>query len=305
MKEKIEKYLRNEIRIRGAAHLSLLDPLNTPLNELSNISAAIEKAGSSGIMVGGSTICDTTFLNLFVSTIKNSTRLPVILFPNNISGLTPAADAIWFMSLLNSRNPYYITGAQMLAASTINEFDLEPLPLAYLIVGEGGAAGIVGDANPLPFDKPEIAASYALAAKFLGMRFIYLEAGSGARKVRIDRLDSIPAFETPVEASIALTGPATEDILVEKTDDKLAYLDGFVDLTPMQAGDTIVVRQYMQIKAAGAYAKYAEESYSDVQAIPLLHITTKPCKDKVKVTAEQTAGTNRTLDVQFYRRLVA
>lgn len=181
MKRKIEKYLHNEIRIHGAAHLSLLDPLDTPLNEISNISTAIEKAGSSGIMVGGSTICDTTFLNLFVSTIKNCTLLPVILFPNNISGLASAADAIWFMSLLNSRNPYYITGAQMLAASTVNEFNLEPLPLAYLIVGEGGAAGIVGDATPLPFDKPEITASYALAAKFLGMRFVYLEAGSGAK----------------------------------------------------------------------------------------------------------------------------
>ena len=129
------------------------------------------------------------------------------------------------------------------------------------------------------------------------------EAGTGARKVRIDRLDNIPAFETPVETSIVMDG--TEKILVEKTDSKLGLLDGYVDLTPMQAGDTIVIRQYMQIKAVGTYAKYAEETYSDAQTLPLLHIVTKTAKDKIKVTAQQTAGTNRTLDVQFYRRLQA
>jgi len=129
------------------------------------------------------------------------------------------------------------------------------------------------------------------------------EAGVGARKVRIDRLDNIPAWETPVEQSIAMDG--TEKILVEKTDNKIGLLDGFVDLTPMAGGDTIVVRQYMQIKAAGAYVKYAEESYSGAQTIPLLHVITKPGKDKIKVSAQQTAGTNRTLDVQFYRRRAA
>jgi len=129
------------------------------------------------------------------------------------------------------------------------------------------------------------------------------EAGAGARKARIDRLDNIPAFETPVEASIAMTG--AELNLIEKTDNKIGLLDGYVDLTPMQAGDTIIIRQYMQIKTAGTYVKYAEETFSEAQTIPLLHIVTKAAKDKVKVTAEQTAGTNRTLDVQFYRRLQA
>jgi hypothetical protein len=129
------------------------------------------------------------------------------------------------------------------------------------------------------------------------------EAGVGARKVRIDRLDSIPAWETPVEASIVMDG--TEKILVEKTDNKLGLLDGFVDLTPMAGGDTIVVRQYMQVKAAGTYVKYAEETYTGAQSIPLLFLTTKSGKDKIKVTAQQTVGTNRTLDVQFYRRKAA
>jgi hypothetical protein len=129
------------------------------------------------------------------------------------------------------------------------------------------------------------------------------EAGTGARKVRIDRLDNIPAFETVVEQSIVMDG--TEKTLVEKIDNKVGLLDGYVDLTPMASGDTIVIRQYMKVKAAGAYAKYAEETFTGAQTIPLLHLTTKTAKTSIKVTAEQTAGTNRTLDVQFYRRLQA
>ena len=128
------------------------------------------------------------------------------------------------------------------------------------------------------------------------------EAATG-RPAKISRLDNIPAFETPIETSILMDG--TELTLIEKTDDKIGLLDGYVDLTPMLAGDTIVICQYMQVKAAGAYAKYAEETYSEAQTIPLLHLTTKTAKDKIKVTAQQTAGTNRTLDVQFYRRLQA
>jgi len=123
------------------------------------------------------------------------------------------------------------------------------------------------------------------------------EAGTGARKARIDET---PAFETPVESSIVMDG--TEKILVEKTDSKMGLLDGYVDLTPMAGGDAIVVRQYMKVKAAGAYIKYAEETYTGAQTIPLLHIVTKPAKTSIKVTAQQTAGTNRTLDVQFFRR---
>jgi hypothetical protein len=130
-----------------------------------------------------------------------------------------------------------------------------------------------------------------------------LEAGTGVRKARIDEM---PAFEVAVEAPILLTGPATEDILVEKTDAKQGLLDGYVDLTPMAAGDTVVIRQYMKVKAAGAYVQYAEETYAGVQTIKLLHITTKTSKTAIKVTAEHTVVAGAlTLDVQFFRRLEA
>jgi phosphoglycerol geranylgeranyltransferase len=117
-----------------------------------------------------------------VKTIKRTVKIPVILFPNNVTGISRYADAIWFMSLLNSVDPYFLIGAQVLGAPLVKRYRLEPIPLGYIIVGEGGAAGVVGKAVPVPYDKPELAAAHALAGQYLGMRFIYLEAGSGAKK---------------------------------------------------------------------------------------------------------------------------
>ena len=81
---------------------------------------------------------------------------------------------------MNSDNPYFITEAQALGALAIRKYDLEAIPMAYLIIGDGGAAGFVGRARGIPPNKPSLAAMYALAAQYFGMRFLYLEAGSGA-----------------------------------------------------------------------------------------------------------------------------
>lgn len=86
------------------------------------------------------------------------------------------------MSLLNSYDPYFIVGAQVLGAPIIKKFGLEPIPLGYVIIGDGGAAAVVGRACPIPYDKAELAAAHALAAECMGMHFAYFEAGSGARQ---------------------------------------------------------------------------------------------------------------------------
>ncbi len=104
----------------------------------------------------------------------------MILFPGNVTGVAPSADAIFFSCLMNSDNPYFLTEAQALGALAIKKYDLEPIPMAYLIVGDGGAAGFVGRARGIPPNKPGLAVMYALAAEYFGMRFVYLEAGSGA-----------------------------------------------------------------------------------------------------------------------------
>jgi hypothetical protein len=131
------------------------------------------------------------------------------------------------------------------------------------------------------------------------------EAGTGARKARIDRLDKIEAFDDPIEGSVAMDGTEKNVVLDEVTNNPSRFLEGYIDLTPMASGDTIVIRQYMKIASGGNYIKYAEETYSGAQTLPLLYITTKTGRYGIKITAQQTAGTNRTLSYQFFRRRVA
>ena len=174
----IENYL-NETLKEHKLHLTLIDPDEQTPQEAVEIAKQAKKARSDAILVGGS-ITDQEDLNITVKSIKEEVDLPVILFPGNISGVSKYADALLFMSLLNSTNPYWITGAQALSAPSIKKMGIETIPMGYLIIEPGGTVGWVGDSKPIPRKKSDLAVAYALAAEFLGMRVIYLEAGSGA-----------------------------------------------------------------------------------------------------------------------------
>lgn len=178
----VERYLLDKIGSEGAIHITLIDPEKVTPSQASAIAETAKASGTSAIMVGGSTVTSTKHLDDVVKTIKRAVGIPVILFPNNVTGISRYADAIWFMSLLNSTDPYFIIGAQVLGAPLVRKYCLEPIPMGYIIVGEGGTASIIGKAVPIPYDKPELAVAHALAGQYLGMRFIYLEAGSGAMK---------------------------------------------------------------------------------------------------------------------------
>ena len=178
----VEKYLLDKIERQGTIHMTLVDPEKVNPSSASHIAKEAEACGTAAIMVGGSTSFSTTHLDKVTKALKESVEIPVILFPNNITGITRYADAIWFMSLLNSSDPYFLMGVQVLGAPLIKKFGLEPIPLGYIIVGEGGAVSVVGKAVPIPYNKPELAAAHALAAEYFGMRFVYLEGGSGVGK---------------------------------------------------------------------------------------------------------------------------
>lgn len=175
----VEKKLREEIRKRGTICLGLIDSENLKPEIISNVVKKAADCGISGILVGGSTSVDQIEQDIIIKNIKDSVTLPVILFPSNITGISRRADAILFSSLLTSDNPYFISEVQALGAILVRKYSLEALPMAYLIVGDGGAAGFIGHARGIPPSKPEIAAMYALSARYLGMRFVYLEGGSG------------------------------------------------------------------------------------------------------------------------------
>jgi len=177
----VEKYLLEKINAERSIHMTLVDPEKITPDQASQIAENSKASDSAAIMVGGSTFVSQVHLDAVVKAIKSTVELPTILFPNNVSGISQHADAIWFMSLLNSVDPYFIMGAHVLGAPLVRKFGLEPISMGYIIVGEGGTASIIGKAIPVPYDKPELAAAHALAAKYLGMHFIYLEGGSGAK----------------------------------------------------------------------------------------------------------------------------
>ena len=176
----IEKYLHEKIKADGSIHITLIDPEKVSSQQASQIAENSENSGTAAIMIGGSTFASQNHLDDIVKAIKSAVKIPTILFPNNITGISCYADAIWFMSLLNSVDPYFLMGAQILGAPLVKKYGLEPISMGYIIVGEGGTAGVVGKAISVPYGKPELAAAHALAGQYLGMRFIYLEGGSGA-----------------------------------------------------------------------------------------------------------------------------
>ncbi len=182
MTNSVEGYLKDKILEDGSIHIALIDPEKVSPQSASATAHDAESYGTAAIMIGGSTFVLTNHLDRVVKAVKRTVKIPIILFPNNISGITRHADAIWFMSLLNSSDPYFLFGAQVLGAPLIKKFGLEAIPLGYMVIGEGGAVGVIGRVCPIPYNKPELAAAHALAAQYLGMRFVYLEAGSGAKQ---------------------------------------------------------------------------------------------------------------------------
>ncbi len=178
---RVEQYLLEKIKAEGSIHITLVDPEKMTPPQAARVAENSKVSGTSAVMIGGSTFVSQAHLDCVVKAIRRAVKIPIILFPNNITGISRYADAIWFMSLLNSVDPYFLIGAQILGAPLVKKYGLEPISMGYIIVGEGGTAGIVGKAIPVPYNKPELAAAHALAGQYLGMHFIYLEGGSGAK----------------------------------------------------------------------------------------------------------------------------
>lgn len=176
---RVEKYLLEKIALEKTIHMTLIDPENITPDQAAAVAFDSKESGTAAIMIGGSTLDSQEHLDDVVQSIKKAVDIPTILFPGNVNGISRYSDAIWFMSLLNSLDSYFVIGAQIIGAPFVKKFNIEPISMGYIIVGPGGTAGIVGKAIGVPFNKPEIAISHALAAQYLGMHFVYLEGGSG------------------------------------------------------------------------------------------------------------------------------
>ena len=173
--------LNDCVEKKGAGFIVLIDP--DKKND-KNIDQLVEKANQNGadaIFVGGSIMVDGLY-HKRVERIKSISEIPVILFPGGVNQINKHYDAMLFMSLLSGRNSHYLIGEQVIAAPIVKDYGIETIPTGYLLIDGGSPTSVevVSGTKPLPSNRPDIIVSHALAAQFLGMELIYLEAGSGA-----------------------------------------------------------------------------------------------------------------------------
>lgn len=158
----------------------LVDP-DQDRNGVFKTAQMCERTGVDVMLVGGSLVTAGS-LSETISIIRNHYNGPVYLFPGNEFMVDNAADGILFLSLLSGRNPEYLIGKHVVAAPVLAKSRLDIVPTAYLLIDGGRETSVsyISNTRPIPADKPEIAAATALAGKMMGMRCIYMDAGSGA-----------------------------------------------------------------------------------------------------------------------------
>jgi putative glycerol-1-phosphate prenyltransferase len=160
----------------------LVDPDKLANKEVESIAINAAKSGVDYFFVGGSLLVNND-LDLCIKTLKANSEIPVILFPGNNMQLSWKADAILFLSLISGRNAEMLIGLHVIAAPYLKLSPLEVISCGYMLVESGKTTAVQYMSNtvPIPSDKIDIAICTAIAGEMLGLKLIYLEAGSGAQ----------------------------------------------------------------------------------------------------------------------------
>ena len=161
----------------------LIDPDKVNDNSVEELIQLSQDAEVDYFLVGGSLVI-SSYLDECVQLIKRSCKIPVILFPGSPSQISKYADALLYLSLISGRNPELLIGQHVVSAPFVKKSGLEIMPTGYMVI-DGGApttVSYISNASPLPSDKNEIAMCTAMAGEMLGMKLIYMDAGSGAKK---------------------------------------------------------------------------------------------------------------------------
>ncbi len=159
----------------------LIDPDKVRHQDLDLLLKLSVDCGVDYFFVGGSLVV-TDDLDFTIKKIKASTTIPVILFPGSISQISTYADAILYLSLISGRNPELLIGQHVLAAPMLKRSGLEIISTGYMLIDSGRptTASYMSNSSLIPNDKNDIAVCTALAGEFMGMKLIYMDAGSGA-----------------------------------------------------------------------------------------------------------------------------
>ncbi|MFC1556234.1 geranylgeranylglyceryl/heptaprenylglyceryl phosphate synthase [candidate division KSB1 bacterium] len=196
---KVQQYLKDTIGEKNAAFCVLIDPDKAAPENLNGFLEKSKSLGVDALLVGSSILINDSF-DQTVKNIQDRSDIPVILFPGSSNQVSSHADAILFMSLISGRNPYLLFGDHVIAAPSIKNCGIEPIATGYILIESGSvsATEFMSNTRPIPRNKPEIVFAHALAASYLGMNTLYLEAGSGANDTVPDEMISLVKNEVPV-----------------------------------------------------------------------------------------------------------
>jgi len=181
MNNTIYKHI-NSVKARGEKLLAvLIDPDKMKLNNVSDFISKVHQSIATHIFVGGSEV-DEGLTETLVIALKKHTSLPIVLFPGDVIQITDKADGILFLSLISGRNPDYLIGKQVEAVSKLATTNLEVIPTGYILIENGKKTAVqrVSKTKPIERKAINIITDTAKAGELLGMKLIYLEAGSGA-----------------------------------------------------------------------------------------------------------------------------
>jgi len=184
MKTKTGEWIYKKAASGKKSYWVLLDPDDFTIDQAVRIAEASYSCGADALLIGGSLLHSSHF-DEFVAAVKQAaSAMHVLLFPGDATQLSAHADALLYLSLVSGRNPTNLIGEHVKAAPLIKDLDIEPIPTAYMLVESGAVSSVefMSNTRPIPRAKPAIAVAHALAAQYMGMRLIYLEAGSGAKQ---------------------------------------------------------------------------------------------------------------------------
>lgn len=201
----------------GAAYFILIDPDKLPLENLKSFLKTCEKSEVDGLLIGGSLMINGDF-HQFINEVKHNTKLPIIIFPSGVEHLSKNADAVLFISLISGRNPEFLIGKHVSAAPIVKQLNIETISTGYILIDSGSTTTVeyISGTFPIPRNKNEIAIATALAGQYLGMKFIYLEAGSGADNyVPIEMIKSVSSnCEIPIIVGGGIKSPQVASQMV-------------------------------------------------------------------------------------------
>ncbi len=204
----IYEQLNKEKKAGKKAFAVLIDPDKVNPSLIAELCNLANEAAADYLLLGGSLVI-TNHLDEVVQHVKKETDIPVILFPGSPSQISPYADALLYLSLISGRNPELLIGQHVISAPFVKQSGLEIISTGYMVV-DGGApttVSYISNAAPIPHDKNEIAVCTAMAGEMLGMKLIYMDAGSGARRPITENM--IHAVSSHIDIPLVVGGGIT------------------------------------------------------------------------------------------------